>query len=111
MSGKHLPDTVLATHVHQPGGLSQTLEFLRRTRSELRQLRRALVWKDRIHIVDVNRDVFEIVGLGYADPEIVPIFADVNAAYDPMTIDRPPDAEPKEFNLGRCRPWAEDRVM
>ncbi|MGC8641453.1 MAG: hypothetical protein ACP5XB_16430, partial [Isosphaeraceae bacterium] len=55
--------------------------------------------------------VFEIVGLGYADPDIIPAFADLNAAYDPRTIHQPLGAEYKEFNLGRRRPWAEDRVM
>jgi hypothetical protein len=103
--------TVLATHVHEPGGLSQTLEFLRRTRSELRMLRRAFAWKDRVHICDVNRDVFEIVGLGYPDPDIIPVFKEVNAAYDPSTVHLLTDAEYKEFNLGRRHPWAEDRVM
>ena len=86
MKGKAGAGTVLATHIHEPGGLSQTLEFLKRTRSELRQLRRAYAWQDRIHVCDVNRDVFEIVGLGYTDPDIIPVFAEINAAYDPQTI-------------------------
>jgi hypothetical protein len=111
MKGKAGAGTVRATHIHEPGGLDQTLEFLKRTRSELRQLRRAYAWPDRIHVCDVNRDIFEIVGLGYADPDIIPVFAEVNAAYDPQTIHHPTDAEYKEFNLGRRRPWAEDRVM
>jgi hypothetical protein len=103
--------TVLATHVHEAGGLFQTLEFLKRTRFQLRQLRRVLVWKDRLHVCDVNRDVFEIVGLGYTDPDIIPILKDINAAYDPATIHLLTAVEPKEFNLGRRHPWAEDRVM
>jgi hypothetical protein len=103
--------TLLATHVHETGGLGQTLEFLKRTRSELRQLRRVYLWKDRVHVCDVNRDVFEIVGLGYADLDIIPILLDINAAYDPRTLHQPTDAEYKEFNLGRRHPWAEDRVM
>jgi hypothetical protein len=111
MKGKAGTGTVLASHVHEPGGLGQTLEFLKRTRSELRQLRRAYVWTDRIHVCDVNRDVFEIVGLGYADPDLIPVLKDINAAYDPQTVHQPTDAEYKEFNLGRRHPWAEDRVM
>ena len=103
--------TLLATHVHESGGLGQTLVFLKRTRSELRLLRRAFAWRDRLHICDVNRDVFEVVGLGYADPDIIPILKEVNAAYDPCTVHLPTDAEYKEFNLGRRHPWAEDRVM
>ena len=49
--------TPLATHDHEAGGLDQTLEFLKRTRSELRQLRRVLVGEDRLRVCDVNRDV------------------------------------------------------
>jgi hypothetical protein len=103
--------SILATHIHEPGGLSLTLEFLKRTRSELRQLRTAYVWKDRVHVADVNRDIFEIVGLGYPDPDIIPIFREINAAYDPTTVHLPTEAEFKQFNLGRRHPWAEDRVM
>ncbi len=108
---KAVTGTVLATHAHQPGGLDQTLAFLRRTRSELRLLRWAFAWKDRVQICDVNRDIFEIVGLGHADPDIIPVFKEVNAAYDPSTIHQPTEAEHKVFNLGRRHPWAEDRVM
>jgi hypothetical protein len=111
MKGKAVDVAVLASHVHNPSGLAQTLEFLKRTRSELRQLRRACAWKDRLQICDVNRDAFEIMGLGYPDPDIIAVFQEINAAYDPQTIHSPTDAEFKEFNLGRRRPWAEDRVM
>ncbi len=51
------------------------------------------------------------MGLGYADPEIIPVLKSLNAAYDPGTVHMSPTAEPKQFNLGRCQPWAEDRVM
>jgi hypothetical protein len=98
-------------HVHSVDGLESTLEFLKRTRCELRALRRVLAWKDRVQVHDVNRDVFEIAGLGYADPEIIPVLQSLNASYDPATVHLAPAAEPKEFPLGRCRPWAEDRVM
>ena len=96
---------------HEPGGLDQTLEFLKRTRAELRQLRRVLRGRIGSSVYDVNRDVFEIVGLGYADPDIIPVLNSINAAYDPSTVHLPTAAEYKEFNLGRCHPWAEDRVM
>jgi hypothetical protein len=103
--------TPLATHHHEAGGLDQTLEFLKRTRSELRQLRRVCVWRERFRIYDINGDIFEIRGIGYADPDIIPLLDSVNAAYDPRGVHLPTDAESKEFRLGRCRPWAEDRVM
>jgi hypothetical protein len=103
--------TPKAIHRHQPGDVQATLEFLKRTRSELRQLRKICVWKDHLHICDVNRDVFEICGLGYPDIEIIPVLDSINASYDPATIHAPTDAEFKDLRLGRCRPWAEDRVM
>ncbi len=103
--------TIVASHVHASGGLAETLDFVRRTRSELRQLRRVYAWIDRLHICDVNRDVFEVIGLGYADPDVIAVFKDINAAYDPRSLHLPTATEYKEFNLGRCHPWAEDRVM
>ncbi len=95
----------------EAGGLDQTLEFLKRTRSELRQLRRVLVGQDRLRVCDVNGDAFEIVGLGYADPDIIALLNSINTAYDPQTLHLPTAAQYKQFNLGRCHPWAEDRVM
>ena len=55
--------------------------------------------------------VFEIVGLGYPDPDIIPLLDSIGTAYDPRTIHLPTEAEYKEFKTGRCHPWAEDRVM
>jgi hypothetical protein len=101
----------LATHDYTPGGLEAAREFLKRTRSELRQLRRVRLWRDRFHIIDVNKDYFEIRGIGYADPDIVPLLRMINTAYNPDTLHTPIDAEYKEFDTGRRHPWAEDRVM
>ncbi len=101
----------LATHQYTPGGLEAALEFLKRTRAELRQLRKARVWKDKLHVIDVNKDFFELTGIGYADADIVPLLKSVNTAYNPETIHQPTEDEYKEFNTGRRHPWAEDRVM
>ena len=59
--------TPLATHDYVPGGLDAALEFLKRTRSELRTLRKVRIWKDKLQIIDVNKDFFEVRGLGYGD--------------------------------------------
>ncbi|NIP86530.1 MAG: hypothetical protein GTO03_13565, partial [Planctomycetales bacterium] len=56
-----------ATFPYQPGQMAEVLEFLKRTRSELSQLRMVRVWQDRLQVFDVNQDFFEIQGLGYAD--------------------------------------------
>jgi hypothetical protein len=101
----------VATHTHTPGDLATTLEFLKRLRSELRTLRHARVWKDHLHIIDINKDYFEVQGVGYGDPEIVPLLRNLNAAFDPEAIHKEVAAEYKEFNLGKCYPWAYDRVM
>jgi hypothetical protein len=101
----------LAIHDYVPGALDAAIEFLKRTRSELRMLRKVRLWKDRLQVIDVNKDYFEIRGIGYPDPDIIPLLDNVNTAYNPETLHSPTDAEYKEFDTGRRRPWAEDRVM
>src|SRR5262245_19690244 len=100
-----------ATHEHKADGLKDTVAFVQRTRAELRTLRKVRLWKDRVQIIDVNKDCFEVRGLGYESPDIIPILQDVNAAYKPETIHSPIDAEYKEIDTGRRYPWAHDRVM
>jgi hypothetical protein len=87
------------------------LEFLKRTSSELRTLRKVRIWKDHFHIIDVNKDYFEIRGIGYADADIVPLLQNINTAFNPETIHNPIDADYKEFDTGRRYTWAHDRVM
>lgn len=101
----------LATLDYAPDGLAAALEFLKRTRSELRTLRKVRVWTDKFHIIDVNKDYFEIRGIGYPDADIVPLLRNLNTAFNPQTIHEPATAEYKEFDTGRRHPWAEDRVM
>lgn len=103
--------TPLAAHDHTAGDLGPTLEFLKRTRWELRMLRKVHVYRDRFHVIDVNADFFEIRGAGYPDADIVPLLRAVNTAFDPETIHNPVEAEYKEFATGRRHTWAEDRVM
>jgi hypothetical protein len=101
----------LATFDFTPGSLPAALEFLKRTRWELRSLRKVRVWKDRFQILDINGDVFELRGIGYTDADIAALLRAVNTAFDPQTIHDPTDLEFKEFATGRRHPWAEDRVM
>ncbi len=96
---------------YAPGQLAAALEFLKRTRSELRSLRMVRVWTERVQIFDINRDLFEIRGLGYADPEVVAVLEMVNTNFKPETIHAPIDAPYKEFLTGRRYPWAHDRVL
>ena len=103
--------TPLAVHQFAPETMNAALEFLKRTRWELRMLRKARVWKDRFQVLDINGDCFEMRGVGYLMPEIVPLLRAVNTAFDHTTIHNPIDAEYKEFATGRRHPWAEDRVM
>src|SRR5712692_6697966 len=86
----------LATFDFAPGKLAEALEFLKRTRWELRQLRCVRVWKDKLQIFDVNKDFFEIKAVSYADADIVPLLRMVNAAFDPQTVHEPTEAEYKE---------------
>jgi len=103
--------TPLAIHDYTPGGLEAAREFLKRTRSELRMLRKVRLWRDKFQIIDVNKDYFEVRGIGYADADIVPLLKMINAAYNPETLQEATPAEYKEFGTGRCHPWAHDRVM
>jgi hypothetical protein len=101
----------LAIHEYQGGDIEAAREFIKRTRAELRSLRKVRLWRDRFHIIDVNKDYFEIRGIGYGDAEIVPLLKMINTAYNPETLHEPIDGEYKEFATGRRHPWAEDRVM
>jgi hypothetical protein len=101
----------LATHIHKQGDVEGTLEFLKRTRSELRMLRMVRVWTDRVQIFDVNGDYFEVQGVGYPDVDVVPVLRAVHTAFNPDQIHAPFEGDYKEFKTGRRHPWAEDRVM
>jgi hypothetical protein len=103
--------TPLATHTYTAGNLEAALEFLKRTRSELRTLRWARVWKDHLHIVDVNQDFFEVRGIGYPDADVVVLLKALNTVFNPETIHNDTGADCKEFSTGKCYPWAYDRVM
>jgi hypothetical protein len=101
----------LASHDFTPGGLEAAREFVKRTRAELRSLRKVRLWKDRLQIIDVNKDCFEVRGLGYGDADVVSLLRMINTAFNPETLHAPTDTEYKEFDTGRRHPWAEDRVM
>ena len=101
----------LATLEFQPDCLAEVLEFLRRTRDELRQLRMVRVWPDRLQVFDVNQDYFEIQGLGYPDQDVTTALDVVAAAYKRERIHDPIENDYKEFKTGRRYPWAADRVM
>lgn len=101
----------LAIHEYQAGALDEALEFLKRTRAELRTLRMVRVWTDRLQVLDVNGDAFEIRGVGYPDRDVVPILQAVNTAFKPELIHEPLERDYKEFKTGRRYPWAADRVM
>ncbi len=103
--------TPLATHDYLPGGLSGALDFLKRPRNELRTLRRVRVGKDRVQVIDVNHDYFEVRGLGYKDADVIPLLQNLNTAFNPETIHNDIDAEYKEYGAGNRYPWAHDRVM
>jgi hypothetical protein len=101
----------LAEIRYEPGQLNDVLEFLKRTRSELRMLRKAYVFRDKVQVIDVNGDWFEVVGVGYPDADVVPVLDAVNTAFNRETIHKPTEDEYKEFKTGRRYTWAADRVM
>jgi len=83
--------------------MEQTLEFLKRIRSEL--------GKEWVRIVDVNGDWFEVQGVGYPDADVVPVLRAVNTAFNRETIHAETSDAFKEFKTGRRYAWAADRVM
>ena len=110
-SVSHIMAAAIATHDFSQGGVLAALEFLKRMCSELRTLRKVRIWKDHFHIIDVNKDYFEVRGIGYGDADIVPLLRNINTAFDPQKIHEPTTLDYKEFDTGRRHPWAEDRVM
>lgn len=101
----------ISTHDHRADDLPATLEFLKRARWELRELRKVHVWIDRFSVLDVNGDYIEVRGVGYPDADIVPLLTAVNAAFDPQTVHAPIAFEYKEFFTGRRDAWAANRAM
>lgn len=101
----------LAQHVFQEGELDAALAFLRRVRWELRELRFVRVWKDKLQVMDINKDYFQIDGVGYPQANIIPLLESVNTAFKREQIHLEVDDPYKEFRTGRRHPWAEDRVM
>lgn len=101
----------LAIHDYRPGELSAALEFLKRARWELREQWMVHVGTNWYRIIDVNKDFFEIRGIGYPDADIVHLLRVVNAAFDPLTIHDATEEDCKEFLTGRRVAWAHDRVM
>jgi hypothetical protein len=101
----------LATHDYSEGGLQAAQAFFRRTRDELRALRKVQVATTWVRLFDINGDYFELTGLGYADADIVPVLKSFDTPFKPESIHVATSAEYKEFETGRRYPWAEDRVM
>ena len=101
----------IAGHRHEAGRVTETLEFLKRTRSELRALRKVHVFSDSMRVLDINGDWFQIDGIGYLDADVNLLLRAVNAAFNPATIHDPVSDPFKELQAGRRYPWAADRVM
>lgn len=102
---------VIAEHRFEPGRLEDVLQFLKRTRSELRMLRKVRVSREWVRVIDVNGDWFEVTGIGYADPDVIAVLNAVNTPFNRETIHQPTADEFKEFRTSRRYAWAADRVM
>ncbi len=101
----------LASHQFEDGGLNEALQFFRRTRNELRALRKVQVSTTWVRLFDVNGDYFELQGLGYPDEKIVAVLRSFDTPFKPETIHESIDGPYKEFLTGRRYTWANDRVM
>ncbi len=101
----------LAVFAHDAANLEATLQFLKRTRSELRELRYVRVWPERLQIFDINSDYFEVQQIGYLHADIVAVLQAINTAFDPQRIHTATPLDFKEYKTGRRYTWAHDRVM
>ena len=88
----------VAEHRWEPERLQDVLEFLKRTRSELRMLRKVRVSREWVRIFDINGDWFEVSGVGYPDADVVAVLRAVNTPFNPETIH-----EPRPFLMGPSR--------
>ena len=76
--------TVIVDASSLPGAVARAArEFVKRTYAELRLLRKVRVWKDKLHIIDVNKDYFEIRGIGYPDADNRPDHVSRSCRSDP----------------------------
>jgi hypothetical protein len=101
----------LSTHDFADGGLDAAIAFFSRTHDELRILRLVRVSREWVRLFDVNGDYFELQGIGYDDPEIVPVLKSFDTPFNPARIHDPIVGPYKEFKTGRRYSWAADRVM
>lgn len=101
----------IAEYRFESGKLDEMLVFLKRTRSELRMLRKVRVSREWVRIIDVNGDWFEVSGVGYPDADVIAVLKAVNTPFNPETIHQPTPDEFKEFLTSRRYCWAADRVM
>src|SRR5690242_18304307 len=104
-------NTPLATHHYVPGRPEAALELPKRTRAEPPQIRMVDVGRSYVHVIDVNKDYFEVRGVGYPDADVVPLLRAVNTAFNPDTVHDAIEDEYKEYGAGRRYTWAHDRVM
>tara|TARA_B100001123_G_C14532855_1_gene718996 strand:- start:146 stop:469 length:324 start_codon:yes stop_codon:yes gene_type:complete len=101
----------IATCRYAPGKLEDVLEFLKRARAELMELRKVRVWREHVEIFDVNGDRFDVLDIGYPDTDIVVLLRSIGTSFKPDLIHRPIERDYKEFKTGRRFPWAEDRIL
>jgi len=93
------------------GDLDDVLEFLKRTRDELKTLRKVRVWTHCVQIFDVNGEYFEVTGIGYLDEDVSRLLKALGTSFKPESIHNPIPRPFKELMTGRCFPWAEVRIL
>jgi len=101
----------LAVFDYQPGKLSELYEFLKRTRDELRSIRKIRISTTFLRVIDVNADFFEIRGFGYQDADAEAVLQNLNVAFKPDSLATPLNGPYKEFGAGKRYPWGYERVM
>ena len=72
---------------------------------------RVRVEPTRTSIIDINGDPFVVEGLGYGDPNLIPLLERLGAAFDPQALRQltPGDTVTREYKLTRAWAWGAER--
>lgn len=74
---------------------------------------RVRVEPGRTLIIDINKDVFAIEGLGFGDENLVVLLRSLGAAFNPQELRAlgPDEPTPREYLLSRAWAWGAERPV
>jgi hypothetical protein len=96
---------------YDPAGPNPVRHILLAQRRACNTANRVRLEPTRLTILDINGDAFLVEGLGYGDPNLIPLLQNLGAAFDPDVIRRltPDDPTTFEYPLSRAWAWGAER--